>query len=291
MISIKRKFKVLCPKGLRGLSVADDVYPHMTACVTIGATGHVMKPLFILPNKKKLGELEEFTNSAHFASSPSGWMNKKIFTYWAMCFVTEIMVYRFGLPESLRKKRILLILDGHKSRANFMVAKMLDFFGIDILILPGHTSHLLQPFDVSVASSLKTEFKKLLMEYKISFNTEDEMLIVKQKMNMREIRRMMIICMIDAIRKSATLSNIRKGFQVTGLVPVDRNTPLSSSYAMPEVDKIYKMRHIESVNNRCLNNSKENLAYVYKLDHTLNRAIEISSLISRTYLTVSKWYM
>ena len=73
--------------------------------------------------------------------------------------------------------------------------------------------------------------------------------------------------MIDAIRKSATLSNIRKGFQVTGLVPVDRNTPLSSSYAMPEVDKIYKMRHIESVNNRCLNNSKENLAYVYKLDH------------------------
>ena len=266
MISSKRKFKVLCPKGLRGLSVADEVYPHMTACVTIGAAGHVMKPLFILPNKKKLGDLEEFKNNAHFASSPSGWMNKKIFTFWAMCFVTEIMVYRFNLPENLRKKRILLILDGHKSRANFMVAKMLDFFGIDILVLPGHTSHLLQPFDVSVASSLKTEYKKLLMEYKISFNAGDNMLQVKQKMKMGEVRRMMIICMLDAIRKSATLSNIMKGFQIIGLVPVDRSIPLSSSYAMPDVEKICNIRHIESVNNRCLNNSKENLVYVYKLD-------------------------
>ena len=81
---------------------------------------------------------------------------------------------------------------------------------------------------------------------------------------------MVIICMLDAINKAASLSNIRKGFQITGLVPVDRNMPLSSSYAMPAVPKIYDMRKIESVNNKCLNNSQESLAYVYKLDYHEN---------------------
>ena len=183
MVSSK-KFKILCPKSSRGLSVADDSYPHITACITICADGHILKPFFILPNKKKIRGLEEFRNNAYFASSTSGWMNKKLFTFWALCFVAEMMIYRFSLPENLKKKRILLIVDGHKSRANFFVAKILDYFGIDILVLPGHTSHLLQPFDVSVAASLKTEFKKLMQQYKISFNVEDGTIFVKQKLKM-----------------------------------------------------------------------------------------------------------
>ena len=31
--------------------------------------------------------------------------------------------------------------------------------------------------------------------------------------------------------------------------------------------EIYKFKKVDSVNNKCLNNSIENLAYVYKLDH------------------------
>ena len=81
MVSSKKKFKVLCGKQQHGLVMSDKVFPHMTACITIGVCGHVMKPLFILPNKKKIDGLEEFEMDAYFASSISGWMNKRLFTY------------------------------------------------------------------------------------------------------------------------------------------------------------------------------------------------------------------
>ena len=216
--------------------MSDRIFLHITACVTIGACGYLIKPMFILPNKRKIDGLEEFQMDAYFASSISGWMNKKLFTYWALCFLSEILIYRLQLPASLRHERILLILDGHKSRANFFVAKLFDHFGIDILILPGHTSHMLQPFDVAVASSLKTEFKKNLIAYEFDGN---QVGIDGEKMNMAEVRKMLVICMIDALRKSGTLANIKKGFAKAGIVPLNRNIPLSSIFAVPVPKEIY----------------------------------------------------
>jgi hypothetical protein len=35
----------------------------------------------------------------------------------------------------------------------------LDNAGIDVLILPPHSTHIMQPFDVSLASPLKVGFK------------------------------------------------------------------------------------------------------------------------------------
>jgi hypothetical protein len=37
-------------------------------------------------------------------------------------------------------------------------------FNVDILILPGHTTHVLQAFDVGITSQLKSEFRQQLME-------------------------------------------------------------------------------------------------------------------------------
>ena len=220
MVSSKRKFKILCPKGANGLTVKGQVFPHITACVTICATGDMLKPYFILANKKTLRGLEEFQGYAHFGSSESGWMNKRIFVHWAMCFLSDILYYKLKLPDHLRKQRILLILDGHKSRANFFVAKLFDLFGIDILILPGHTSHLLQPFDVSLASSLKTEYKKQIENYD---KVLDKTGLLKDngKYNMGEIRKMMITCLINALKKAGTPSVIKSGFRASGIFPLE----------------------------------------------------------------------
>ena len=266
MISFKRKFKVLCLKGNKGLSSSGHIYPHITACVTIGATGKVLKPLFILPNKKTLKGIEELNLNANFASSPSGWMNKRIFTYWALCFLSEILIYRLTLDENLRNERILLIMDGHKSRANFFVAKLFDAFGIDILILPGHTSHLLQPFDVSVASSLKVEYQKNLMAYNVTFD-ENGLIKSDSKLNQAEVRKMMLLCFLDALHISTKLSNIISGFLNTGIYPINRNMPLKSIFAMEGNDKIYDINPKDSINNMCLNNTKEALTHVYNMDY------------------------
>ena len=77
---------------------------------------------------------------------------------------------------------------------------------------------------------------------------------------------MMIRCLINALHKSALSSNIKKGFELSGIIPLNRNVPLSSEYVMEVPVEIYKFKKIDSVNNMCLNNSRENLTHVYKLD-------------------------
>ena len=43
--------------------------------------------------------------------------------------------------------------------------------------------------------------------------------------------------------------------------------PLQSEYAMNGSQNIYNMDSRETINNMCLNNSREMLTHVYKIDH------------------------
>ena len=151
-IQSKKKFKVLCGEGRIPLSCSQMRIPHLTACVTISAAGCALKPLIILPNKKKIDDLIDFCPNTAFATSASGWMTKSLFTFWVILFVAEVQIYRLSLPPQLRDRPILLIVDGHASRMNFDAAYILHIFNIDCLVLPGHCSHVLQPFDVNMAS-------------------------------------------------------------------------------------------------------------------------------------------
>ena len=270
MVASNRKFKVVVTKGKTALSEAPQICPHITACVTIGAAGYVMKPLYIIPNKKTIKGLEIFNGMAYFASTKSGWMNKKIFTYWGLLFLTEISKYRLDLPPELRDQRILLLLDGHKSRINFFIAKVFEAFKIDILIFPGHTSHILQAFDVSIASPLKTAYKEFFLLYDLDMDKIIEVLRPKKKL--KEIRIMMIKCLNYALSKSANLSNIHSGFKASGIYPLDMNVPLQSRYAMDNSmrerfpDLYEKIKNGNLVNNHHLNGSFENLVYVFRAE-------------------------
>lgn len=51
--------------------------------------------------------------------------------------------------------RACLLLDGHSSRRTIEVWKMACELGIDVHIIPSHTSHLIQPLDRCVFASLK----------------------------------------------------------------------------------------------------------------------------------------
>ena len=271
MVSSKKRFKVLCKKGHVPLSTSDQIFPHITACITIGASGKVLKPMFILPNKKTLGGLEEFEGLAYFASSRSGWINRDLFTYWGLTFLSEISLYRLTLPSHLRKQRILLLLDGHKSRINYFIAKLFDIYGIDILVFPGHTSHVLQPFDVGVASSLKSEYRRLILLYTMKYGKEME--ANQNRLTARDLRIMMIRCMLDAISKSASIQNIQAGYRQSGIFPLDSKLPLSSKFAMDQslrnkFPDLYKnIKNANMIGNHHLNGSNINLEFTFKANY------------------------
>ena len=176
------------------------------------------------------------------------------------------------LPSTLRNQRILLLVNGHKSRANYFAARLFEMFGIDILVFSGHTSHLLQPFDVGIASPLKTIYKKKLLQYDLSLNNGMD----RVQKNAMEIRIMMIKCLVAALSEAASLENIQSGFRAAGLFPLNPAVPLSSQYAMdsslrvkfPELCE--KIQNGNLVNNHHLNGSNENLKFVYKVEYKID---------------------
>ena len=106
---------------------------------------------------------------------------------------------------------------------------ILYLFDVDVVLIPPHTSHLLQAFDVSVASPLKTFFKEALISERFNLYIEQGVDISKQ--TSRELRDSLIRSFITAMRKSTSIENIQSGFRKSGIVPTDVNQPLSSEFA------------------------------------------------------------
>jgi hypothetical protein len=56
--------------------------------------------------------------------------------------------------------RHLVVLDGHKFHVILKAIEQAQAFGLNMIILPSHTSHALQPLDVACFKPFKTTFLK-----------------------------------------------------------------------------------------------------------------------------------
>ncbi|MCO5587920.1 hypothetical protein L7F22_041872 [Adiantum nelumboides] len=142
-------------------------------------------------------------------------MTAKLFQAW-------LEHYKKAIKDTVgTKNRHMLILDGHRSHVSHvsleMVAKAYDA-GIDIITLPAHTSHKLQPLDVSVFKSLKVQFRK-------------ERYIWQHKTASRQASKTELASSVaKAMCNSLTEANIKAGFCATGIRPLD---PAAKFEGMP----------------------------------------------------------
>ena len=264
-VTAKRRLHCIVPNNLQPLVTAMPVAPHMTGAVTINAVGQPVRPFIIVPKKKTLRSLEKFNDSAYFASSTSGWMTRTLFRYYAMIFISEISFLRPRWPEELREESVLLLVDGHPSRWDFKSCLLFYLFNVDLATYPGHCSHLLQAFDVGIASVLKTALKQLL-----SLGTFDEFLTnhsiqslsTAQKRTLTQIRSSMIECFISACQKACCRSNCESAFAATGIYPYAPERVLESQYAIePPQEGIFPKRSGKA-NSQFLT-SEESLAAMF----------------------------
>ena len=133
--------------------------------------GEKVPPFLILSGLSELPkELKPYVDRGQIwlASSPSGWQTRDTFLYWTLCFLNWLSTYRLTLSEEIRSKTALLIMDGHVSRENPIALLLFKSQNVNILIMPSHTSHALQMFDVVLASPLKRtfakQFRRLILE-------------------------------------------------------------------------------------------------------------------------------
>ena len=108
-------------------------------------------------------------------------------------------------------QRHLLILDGHASHITLDVVQEACQAGLDLLTLPSHTSHTMQPLDVSVFKPFKTFFKQY-RDFWISHN-----------LNQLATKQMLAHWVSLALRRALTPHNIKKGFSSTGILPFNRD--------------------------------------------------------------------
>jgi hypothetical protein len=131
-----------------------------------------------------------------FRVTKSGWINSEIFKGCCEKLLKDIHLKRVLLKKP--EERALLILDGHTTRMNLNLWQKFHDEKVDVLILPSHTSNILQPLDLCVNGY----FKGLLKDV-VPFPTKTQM---KEKLVIfvREIT--------DRIHDCLSSSAIRKGF-------------------------------------------------------------------------------
>ena len=153
--------------GKRPAVAPEDTATHMTGVIAFSASGAVVKPFIILPGLMNLPQdLASVTDQATFASSGKGWITNLLWRVWAAHFVNWVSTYRLSLPQEIRYQPILLISDGHSTRSDPITIDLFRREKIQLLILPSHVSHILQPFDVGIGSPLKMHFRDLLINTK-----------------------------------------------------------------------------------------------------------------------------
>jgi hypothetical protein len=71
----------------------------------------------------------------------------------------NLSFFKRSIPGGLFPiNRHLLALNGHGSHVSLEVIKQAQQFGLDMITLPSHTSHVLQPLDVNCFKPFKTIF-------------------------------------------------------------------------------------------------------------------------------------
>jgi hypothetical protein len=168
----------------------------------INAVGEALSPLLIFKAKNlNSGWLPaETPPDWQFGVSENGWTSNDLGLHWLM---------KVFEPQTRRERgdnRRLLIVDGHGSRirADFIAHCMEN--DIDLLIMPPHCSHILQPLDVGVFSAFKRAH---------AYETDALSRLSSQRISRHEWMQMSI----RARKKALTSSNILSGWKGADLIP------------------------------------------------------------------------
>ena len=126
---------------------------HITVNVSCSATGHMLPPMIIFEKCWPLGPYAKHgPYGTLYAKSPNGYMDEEPFIMWFK---------KLFLPYIANFRPALLILDRHGSHITYELTQLARENKFHILLLPPHTTNILQPLDVSYFRPLKTHFSKI----------------------------------------------------------------------------------------------------------------------------------
>ena len=212
--NVQRPRTIVATKGAR--HVANVTSGERGATVTdvcaINTAGGYLPPMFIFPRKRMVTAL---MNGAPPESvgycSPNGWIDADLFVKRLEHFAPS--------TNACKENQQIIIMDGHHSHKTLAAITFARSKGIQLLVLPPHCTHRMQPLDTTFFKSLKTAYN----------NAVDSWMVTNPG------RRMSFYDMAGvfnkAFNKSASLDKAVTGFRVCGMWPYDPDVFTDDDFA------------------------------------------------------------
>lgn len=178
----------------------------------VSAAGRYTKPLIIFKGANLQSTWFPIDNRPdwHYTVSENGWTSNAIGLQWL-----ETKFLPESAPANPSEWR-LLICDGHGSHATIDFMWMAKTNHVFILYLPSHTSHLLQPLDLSFFGPLK-------QKYRIELHR------LAALSNSAPVKRAQFITLYKEARAAINDTHITTGFRTAGIHPYNPRKVLDSS--------------------------------------------------------------
>jgi hypothetical protein len=120
--------------------------------------GGFIPPAYVFPiknvNRKSMNN--SVPGSIAFANG-TGWFDGNI--------MVDVIEHAQKYVQSSKENPVLIIWDNFSSHLDYLVVKKAKEYDMELLTLPTHTSHELQPLDVSMFVALKKFTKAAHMEW------------------------------------------------------------------------------------------------------------------------------
>ena len=187
----------------RSLYTRGNTLGYLPVWERVNAAGNAIPPYFIFKGKRWNEELVKWACIGTKGTvSESGWCNSSIFKQ----YLEEHFVPNVRPPDS--KQPILMIYDGHASHKSPETIKFAREKNIILFVLPAHSSHILQPLDVSIFGPFKNYYYSECSRF--------------MQRNMGRTITKYEICTLacKAYLKAMTPLSIQNGFRKTGIFPL-----------------------------------------------------------------------
>lgn len=207
--------KVLALRGKKQVGCLSSAERGVLVTVEtcMNAAGNFMPPMFVFPRKRDNPMLMDDAppgSSAYFHES--GWINAESFIVWFQRFLT------YANPS--KEKPVLLILDGHSSHTKSLaLINMAREKHVILLCFPPHTTHRLQPLDVSFMAPLSTYYEQEVRKWLIAHPGRAVTIYQVAKL------------FTAAYTRAAIMQTAIKGFEKSGINPFNRDVFPDHLYA------------------------------------------------------------
>ena len=197
----------------------------MTAIESINASGWFLPPMIIFPGKVHQSTwFQDIPSDWVIGVSNNGWTNDGLGSKWL-----QEVFEKHTAPRTIGTYH-LLILDSHGSHATAEFDYFCKNHQIIPLYMPSHSSHCLQPLDVSCFAPLKQVYGQQVQ--------------TSMQLGINHIDKQSFLTLYQYSQtKALSAANICSGFSATGLVPynlqqvldcleISKITPPNSSHGI-----------------------------------------------------------